>query len=384
MERKRVLIATDVDFWRRDAGDKSRIFELTRYLSRHTDLLVAYLGPYVRDDEQLLWDTGFPFQLFFLGDDRPRSAFEYAHRFRSLLTQFSADVCCLAHAGLSYLLDLIPEGVHTLVDLQEPIRDRDAGFFLPPGRSVSEPGSRPIAEVFARIRSIDTAILSEPREYEQARRALGPDRVVFAPHPVSSPRRSIRPAVRAIGFVGGASRANADALSWFLHHVWPAVRPYDVPLYVYGRVNEVVAWRGPGVTPRGFVPRQDDIYDEVDVLINPVRGGDGPKVKSVEALGNGLPLVTTSPGATGLEEAAGTAFLVANDADAFSTALVDVLSDFGLRCRLGDAAYAFARRHHSPDACFRDLLRHIERSGVRGRTAGGSRAPGPDAYHYLF
>ena len=63
----------------------------------------------------------------------------------------------------------------------------------------------------------------------------------------------------------------------------------------------------------GVVESLEEAYTRAAVIVNPVLAGTGLKTKTVEALGHAKPLVTTSCGAEGIEDAAGTAFLMADD-----------------------------------------------------------------------
>jgi Glycosyl transferases group 1 len=52
--------------------------------------------------------------------------------------------------------------------------------------------------------------------------------------------------------------------------------------------------------PLGSIKDLDDFYDRVDIVVNPMMMGTGLKIKSVEALACGLPLLATVPAMNGL------------------------------------------------------------------------------------
>ena len=58
-----------------------------------------------------------------------------------------------------------------------------------------------------------------------------------------------------------------------------------------------------GVLSIGPVETIDVFWPNIDIAINPIRFGSGLKIKNVEALAYGLPLLTTPIGAEGLEAA---------------------------------------------------------------------------------
>ena len=77
------------------------------------------------------------------------------------------------------------------------------------------------------------------------------------------------------------------------------------------RVGESPAARGsagvaelakrPGVVIEGFVPDLADVYATAELVVAPIFSGSGTKVKVLEALSHGLPVVTTPEGIAGLD-----------------------------------------------------------------------------------
>ena len=64
---------------------------------------------------------------------------------------------------------------------------------------------------------------------------------------------------------------------------------------------------------------------KADLIINPVQLGGGLKIKNVEALANGLPLITTPEGANGLEDGINNAFLLANTTEEWIESIIAVM-----------------------------------------------------------
>jgi GT2 family glycosyltransferase len=156
-------------------------------------------------------------------------------------------------------------------------------------------------------------------------------------------------------FVAGfAHPPNVDAARWLVEAIMPkvwAVRP-DARLSLVGSnpTAEVLALAGERVEVTGFV---DDAelqrrYAHARVAVVPLRYGAGVKSKVVEALQQGLPLVTTSVGAQGLPGVEATC-AVADDEAALAEHLLQLLADdaaWRSQSRLGAA---YARAHFSRD-----------------------------------
>jgi hypothetical protein len=56
----------------------------------------------------------------------------------------------------------------------------------------------------------------------------------------------------------------------------------------------------PGLIKLGFVKELHTFYDAIDIALNPMVGGTGLKIKTVEPLSYGKPVLTTPSGAQGL------------------------------------------------------------------------------------
>ena len=110
----------------------------------------------------------------------------------------------------------------------------------------------------------------------------------FAPWPV------------ALGYIGSANPINTRALGRFLAALDPArLDAEGGEMLVAG-----AAARGlepaPGLRPLGAVTDADALYAEVDLVVNPHEGGTGLKIKTVEALARGRPVIGTAEAFAGL------------------------------------------------------------------------------------
>ncbi|WP_165356959.1 glycosyltransferase [Nocardioides zhouii] len=128
---------------------------------------------------------------------------------------------------------------------------------------------------------------------------------------------------------------NDKAALWTIEHVWPrvhAARPEAVIRFIGGgasdRLRDTVAAlpAGSGVVLAGFVDDLDAEYAAAAVSLVPVLQGAGVKFKTVEALCHGVPVVTTTVGAEGIEGEDLYAGL-ADDPGALADALLAVLDD---------------------------------------------------------
>ncbi|WP_210649284.1 glycosyltransferase family 4 protein [Nocardioides sp. SYSU D00065] len=159
----------------------------------------------------------------------------------------------------------------------------------------------------------------------------------------------VRPVVLVVSYL--ARDENDKAARWTLDHVWPLVsarRPDAVLRLVGGGATtglreRVAAARVSGrVELAGFVENLDAEYDAAAVALVPVLQGAGVKFKTVEALCHGVPVVTTTVGAEGIDGEDLWA-AVTDDPSALADALVAVLDDPGAARARADRAQAWAQ-----------------------------------------
>ncbi|MBL8339149.1 MAG: glycosyltransferase, partial [Rhodoferax sp.] len=145
--------------------------------------------------------------------------------------------------------------------------------------------------------------------------------------------------------VGSSNQMNVEGMLWFGNEVMPLLlaRMPGVRVAVVGGVCKATPDFA-GVTKLGIVPDLQSVYATTRLAINPVRSGTGLNIKSVEALGYGLPLLTTQSGCRGLEAAVGQGLLVADTPAAFVDAVAQLLPDPAKLHAMSASGYAFAAR----------------------------------------
>jgi hypothetical protein len=111
------------------------------------------------------------------------------------------------------------------------------------------------------------------------------------------PRGGGRPLT--FGYLGSGNDWNILSMAEFLSRMQSRGVPFPHPIVVAGGVCRHVR-DGAGVIKLGFVQELHSFYDAIDVALNPMVGGTGLKIKTVEPLCYGKPVLTTLPGAQGL------------------------------------------------------------------------------------
>lgn len=211
----------------------------------------------------------------------------------------------------------------------------------------------------------DTAVAVSTIEADELRR-LGGARVELIPTGVDT--RELRPAPEQPGpprllFTGTMSYLpNYQGISWFAREVWPLVREQvpEAVLDVVGKgpPEDVLALDGrDGISVHGFVDSMAPFFARTHAVVVPILAGAGIRVKIVEAMSAGRPIVSTSlgcEGLLGLED--GRHLLVADEPRAFADAAARLLREPALRRDMAATARELAERSYD----WRPLGDHLE------------------------
>jgi glycosyltransferase involved in cell wall biosynthesis len=124
---------------------------------------------------------------------------------------------------------------------------------------------------------------------------------------------------------------NADACRHCVRDILPRVRAEvgGARLQIVGRYPpaEVIALAGPNVDIAADVPDIRPYLDQADVFVAPLRAGGGTRLKILEALARGLPVVATPIGAEGLDVRDGEHLLIAEGPAEFAAAIGRIVGD---------------------------------------------------------
>ncbi len=110
----------------------------------------------------------------------------------------------------------------------------------------------------------------------------------------------------------------------------------------------------------GFVPDIRPFFDDAAVAICPVRDGGGTRIKILDNLALGMPIVTTTVGLEGIDAVPERDVLVADTPEEFVAQVGRVFDDGALRRRLARNARALAEAVYSWDRVAKGLLEVYE------------------------
>lgn len=146
--------------------------------------------------------------------------------------------------------------------------------------------------------------------------------------------------------------SNSTGLAWWLRtgyanlqQRYPGVT-YDI---VGPRPPAELRWlarKYASVKLHGYIADTTPFWQQAAALAVPLRSGGGVRVKILEAMAMGVPIISTSIGCEGLEVKDGTHLLIADTPEAFAAACAHMLQDQQLAATLAHNAYRLLRERY--------------------------------------
>lgn len=174
------------------------------------------------------------------------------------------------------------------------------------------------------------------------------------------------PQANTLIFSGGLSyKPNYEGLRYFLERVFPLVQETipSVTLSVTGSTEGVDLQdlpRSAGVRYLGYLPDVRPYVGRSWVAVVPILRGGGTRLKILEAMALGTPVVSTSKGAEGLDVDAGTDLVVGDNPTALARSIIEILQSPARRSELSRAGRFRVRKSYDWARVGQELDRIVE------------------------
>lgn len=410
---KRTIIATDVPFWRASTGAEQRIRSLVNCLvKQNLQLRLFFLATdnasQIREEitsnlelqspnlsvevhassdppkqlkARLGWHLAGTINLLSPKKSKPANEtlrladFNWpwaASKFTETVQQFHPNSIIIEYVKLAYLLDEIDtrtKPIQTIVDTHDMLHKRYQDF---KERGESHWIAIDAVEESEALNRFDTVIAIQPLEAEQMAAMAPAANVIVCKHACFA--HGTHPNVdsfqltdhqRKLNFAILASNnpANCNAVTNFINDIWlPNYSTAQrIQLTIAGSVCNGLESNRPKIKSITWAPElnsTESFYRNVDVVVNPIEFGSGLKIKNVEAIAHGKPLITTSHGANGFIDAPHASVLVA-DAPEQWRAAIDRLSDPAEIACTGKLARQLSASQFSQSVVYGPLLEQI-------------------------
>lgn len=142
---------------------------------------------------------------------------------------------------------------------------------------------------------------------------------------------------------------NVDGLLWFIENVMSLVKKElsGVKLNLYGKglPEELKKFSHLGVCPVGYVPDIVPHLQKATLYIAPLFVGAGIRIKILEAMATGLPVVATSIAADGIPASKAEGLIKADTAEETAKNIICLLKNHQMRAILGESAANFVQKN---------------------------------------
>lgn len=150
----------------------------------------------------------------------------------------------------------------------------------------------------------------------------------FLPHLIS--KKNIENKIvnkrKKLLFIGYDNEYNIEGMLWFFENVYPRIL-LDIEIVVVGKVTKYIDAKFANLNKVEYVESLNDLYLGVDIVICPLQNGTGMKIKVIEAMSYGIPIVCTSRGVDGIPDKNKSGCLVENTPEGFANAINRLVTD---------------------------------------------------------
>jgi polysaccharide biosynthesis protein PslH len=371
-----------------NSGDKQRTLAVVRALAQFGEVtLCAFAGP-DEDVESLRREgvrvravpvrRGIRQLLGGLVAGRSLTAARFwderlAHQVAEAVAEGQCDVLVLEHVQSTMYAPAGDQAQVRVIDMhniESALAERVGRSQRGPRRWIWALEVRLLRRLERSLRSDDVVAVVSRGDREALARFLPAREIVVSPNGWSSPEPLDAPTgPPTVNFVALLSwTPNVAAATWFAEQVWPHVARElpEARLQLVGRnpserVRDLA--QDPSVCVSGTVPDITPWYASSSVCVAPLLAGGGSRLKILEALALGRPVVATRIGVEGLEDLIGRGVIVADDPIAMAAEVVALLKDPARTRALGLAGARAVATSHTWSATLEPLIAAIRATG---------------------
>ncbi len=251
--------------------------------------------------------------------------------FRNTLGAYKPDLVYVNYTYYSRLFDVTPSGTLKILDTHDSLHLRFINLYS--GEKPMERFRISVKDEIKALNRADRVICIQDVERDFFRENGCLSDLFTVGHSVDIRFTTRRNKRKKLLYVASNYSANQNAISYFIRSVWNGLKLVvpEAELTIAGEISNWVKVQEDlmleGIEPVGLVEEIFKLYENTDVAINPVSVGSGLKIKNIESLSFGKPVVTSSVGEEGLENFRDIGLLVASSPKEYCMLIEKLLID---------------------------------------------------------
>ncbi len=154
-------------------------------------------------------------------------------------------------------------------------------------------------------------------------------------------------------YVASENEHNVNSAKWFFESVYP-ILDKGIKMCVIGKITKHID-EYPNVEKVSFAESLDEYYAKSKIAICPMLSGTGLKIKVIEALSFGLPVVCNERGIDGLLNKTNNGCIVTNDATDFARNIKKLLGDTSFYNEISSDSKTFFGQNHDINSVYKSF-----------------------------
>lgn len=371
------LLVTDIEFFRADIGNRQRILRIVQYLKKYLNFRILMLKIPTQNDLELIKKYKLSHLIDFIHNikithEEKESTQKslssnlsefYNHelkaKFDKYLKIYDFKNIIIEYIRLDYLVSDLHMKYATYIDTHDLMSIRNESFKQNNDKHHIQISQKDEIDILKKYKYI---ISIQKNEYNFLLNYIEKKRNILAYHAVDIKDNYSREVeLKNITFISGPS--NFKHIVWFIENVWIYfLNQEEMTLNIHGSVCNKLHHYGniKNIKLHGYTNNLEKIYQKSDLVINPVLYGGGLKIKNVESLANGIPLITTTEGANGIEDGRNYAFLLADTKEEWIDSILSLKTSKQLRFQLSKNSLNYSKHYFSDDNCYGELVKLLK------------------------
>ncbi len=300
-----------------------------------------------------------------------------------ILNIWKIDYCLANYVWFSRWLEQVPKGIPKYLDTHDMFANREKSL-KKEGINAAWYSTTPAeeAKAFDRADCVLAIQESEAAKFRKATRQSVETLGHYLPAQFLPPkRRSADTKKLKVGYLASSNPINQHSLYHFTKAL--RVRPEMLDHFSFHLAGAICTSDIAADTPfekLGFVESVVSFYRDMDIILNPNMGGTGLKIKSVEALSYGKPLVATADAMVGIKTSE--PFHQCKSMDALADALMQLAQNPEAATALGSSGQTAYLAYSDAQAKALDhlfpLAEKTQRTKPQKTETGGAEKEGPE------